>query len=161
MKKLDDEGYRSLAIVLVHSYTFPDSDRERLIGRFHPHLRICPTLTHDQNGTRGVSSTADAYLTSILRKYLDGFFNGFDAKLKYWVLELNLWELMEVYIVVDLNNFSGLKSILSGPAGGVVGYVLTSWEKYPVIGFVVISFHCTFFEGSKHVTHFRTSSLLG
>ena len=36
-----------------------------------------------------------------------------------------------------LQNFSGLKSILSGPAGGVVGYALTSWDKEnpaPVIG---------------------------
>jgi len=36
-------------------------------------------------------------------------------------------------------NFSGLKSVLSGPAGGVVGYALTSWDgekKVPVIGFV-------------------------
>jgi hypothetical protein len=48
--------------------------------------------------------------------------------------------------LVDLNNFYGLKSILSGPAGGVVGYVLTSWdekEKHPIIGFV-ISFLYTF-----------------
>jgi len=31
---------------------------------------------------RGVSSTADAYLTPILRDYLDGFFKGFDEKLR-------------------------------------------------------------------------------
>lgn len=33
-----------------------------------------------------------------------------------------------------------MKSILSGPAGGVVGYALTSWdaeEKAPIIGFDV------------------------
>ena len=41
--------------------------------------------------------------------------------------------------LVDVNNFSGLKSILSGPAGGVVGYALTSWDsrpgkRVPVIG---------------------------
>ncbi|WRT64281.1 uncharacterized protein IL334_001212 [Kwoniella shivajii] len=37
----------------------------------------------------------------------------------------------------DPQNFSGLKSILSGPAGGVVGCALTSWdeeERSPVIG---------------------------
>lgn len=37
----------------------------------------------------------------------------------------------------DVQNFSGLSSILSGPAGGVVGYALTSWdqnERAPVIG---------------------------
>ena len=28
----------------------------------------------------------------------------------------------------DQNNFSGLKSILDVPAGGVVGYILTSWD---------------------------------
>jgi hypothetical protein len=39
--------------------------------------------------------------------------------------------------LVDVNNFSGLKSILSGPAGGVVGFALTSYDeekKTPVIG---------------------------
>ena len=28
--------------------------------------------------------------------------------------------------LVDVDKFSGLKAILSGPAGGVVGYALTS-----------------------------------
>ena len=40
--------------------------------------------------------------------------------------------------LVDVDLFSGLKSILSGPAGGVVGYALTSYDpetKTPVIGF--------------------------
>ena len=148
LKKLYDEGYRSLAIVLVHSYTFPDHERligsiARSVGFTHisesaqllPMIKMVP---------RGVSSTADAYLTPILREYLDGFFNGFDAKLKDGSLQTPRVEFMgSDGGLVDLNNFSGLKSILSGPAGGVVGYVLTSWdekEKHPIIGFV-ISFH--------------------
>lgn len=39
--------------------------------------------------------------------------------------------------LTDVKTFSGLKSILSGPAGGVVGCALTSWDderKTPVIG---------------------------
>jgi len=90
---------------------------------------------------RGVSSTADAYLTPILREYLDGFFNGFDEKLKDGRLRSPRVEFMgSDGGLVDLNNFSGLKSILSGPAGGVVGYALTSWdekEKHPIIGFAI------------------------
>ena len=46
--------------------------------------------------------------------------------------------------LVDLNNFSGLKSILSGPAGGVVGYALTSWDeerKIPIIGCVSVAYY--------------------
>jgi Hydantoinase/oxoprolinase len=40
--------------------------------------------------------------------------------------------------LVDVSKFSGLRAILSGPAGGVVGYALTSYDpetKIPVIGF--------------------------
>jgi 5-oxoprolinase (ATP-hydrolysing) len=40
--------------------------------------------------------------------------------------------------LVDVSRFSGLRAILSGPAGGVVGYALTSYDpetKIPVIGF--------------------------
>ena len=87
---------------------------------------------------RGVSSTADAYLTPILRNYLDGFFDGFDEKLRDGRLRSPRVEFMgSDGGLLDLQNFSGLKSILSGPAGGVVGYALTSWDekrKQPIIG---------------------------
>jgi 5-oxoprolinase (ATP-hydrolysing) len=142
LQKLYNEGYRSLAIVLVHSYTFPDHERllgsiARKVGFTHvsesaqllPMIKMVP---------RGVSSTADAYLTPILRGYLDGFFSGFDAKLKDGTLRSPRVEFMgSDGGLLDLNNFSGLKSILSGPAGGVVGYALTSWDeklRHPIIG---------------------------
>jgi N-methylhydantoinase A/oxoprolinase/acetone carboxylase beta subunit len=40
--------------------------------------------------------------------------------------------------LVDFRRFSGLRAILSGPAGGVVGYAQTSFDKdkgKPIIGF--------------------------
>jgi 5-oxoprolinase (ATP-hydrolysing) len=40
-----------------------------------------------------------------------------------------------------VRTFSGLRSILSGPAGGVVGCALTSWDeerRIPVIGFDMV-----------------------
>jgi 5-oxoprolinase (ATP-hydrolysing) len=101
---------------------------------------------------RGVSSTADAYLTPILKEYLDGFFSGFDEGLKagglfYSPRPIFTWltivegpasnggkraarvEFMSSDGgLVDFRNFSGLKSILSGPAGGVVGYALTTYD---------------------------------
>ena len=89
---------------------------------------------------RGVSSTADAYLTPILMEYLDGFFGGFDEQLRDGRVKSPRVEFMgSDGGLLDLSNFSGLKSILSGPAGGVVGYALTSWDderKQPIIGFV-------------------------
>ncbi|KAJ3902309.1 5-oxoprolinase [Lentinula edodes] len=142
LQALYDEGYRSIAIVLVHSYTYPEHERfvgsiARSIGFEHvsesaqllPMIKMVP---------RGVSSTADAYLTPILRDYLNGFFSGFDEKLKDGRLKSPRVEFMgSDGGLVDYQWFSGLKSILSGPAGGVVGYALTSWDetrKRPIIG---------------------------
>lgn len=70
----------------------------------------------------------------MLREYLDGFFKGFDGKDK-----LKVEFMASNGGLVDLDNFEGLKSILSGPAGGVVGYALTSWDeevKKPIIGLI-------------------------
>jgi 5-oxoprolinase (ATP-hydrolysing) len=48
--------------------------------------------------------------------------------------------------LVSYSKFSGLRAILSGPAGGVVGFSRTSYEKddgVPVIGFDMVRFHAT------------------
>ncbi|KAK2467578.1 hypothetical protein APHAL10511_000433 [Amanita phalloides] len=168
LERLYREGYRSLAIVLVHSYTYPDHERlvgnlARSIGFTHvsesaallPMIKMVP---------RGVSSTADAYLTPILKDYLDGFFQGFDDKLK----DVNVASPRVEFMssdggLVDLRNFSGLKSILSGPAGGVVGYALTSWDKEdgrPVIGLDVggTSTDVSRFDGRYEVVYETTTA---
>ncbi|KAH6902566.1 5-oxoprolinase [Coprinopsis sp. MPI-PUGE-AT-0042] len=138
LQALYDRGYRSLAIVLVHSYTFPDHEKlvgeiARQVGFTHvsessallPMIKMVP---------RGVSSTADAYLTPILKDYLDGFFSGFDEGLKAGPAPSGSKRAARVEFMssdgglVDFRNFSGLKSILSGPAGGVVGYALTTYD---------------------------------
>ncbi|KAG8934128.1 hypothetical protein FRC02_010505 [Tulasnella sp. 418] len=142
LQKLYDSGYRSIAVCLVHSYTF--STHELLIGSIakdvgFEHISLSSQLLPMiKMVPRGVSSTADAYLTPILRQYLDGFFSGFDDQLRIGGVETARVEFMASDGgLLDLDNFSGLKSILSGPAGGVVGYALTSWDeesKTPIIG---------------------------
>lgn len=142
LQKLYDDGFRSVAIVLVHSYTYPNHEQEvgdiaRAIG-FTQVSQSASLLPMIKMVPRGVSSTADAYLTPVLREYLDGFFSGFDAKLKDGSLRSPRVEFMgSDGGLLNLDNFSGLKSILSGPAGGVVGYALTSWDenkRHPIIG---------------------------
>ncbi|KAH7910412.1 Hydantoinase/oxoprolinase-domain-containing protein [Hygrophoropsis aurantiaca] len=168
LQRLYESGYRSLAIVFVHSYTYPDHEVQvgklaREIGftqvsessQLLPMIKMVP---------RGVSSTADAYLTPILREYLDGFFNGFDAKLKDGKVKSPRVEFMgSDGGLLDLDNFSGLKSILSGPAGGVVGYALTSWDqqrKYPIIGLDVggTSTDVSRFDGRYEVVYETTTA---
>ncbi|KAH9003327.1 5-oxoprolinase [Lactarius hatsudake] len=134
LQKLYDDGYRSVAVVLAHSYTFPE--HELLIGKVASDLgfehislssQLLPMI---KMVPRGASATADAYLTPILRTYLDGFFAGF--------VQLPRVEFMSSDGgLVDASGFSGLKTVLSGPAGGVVGYARTSWDekrKTPIIG---------------------------
>jgi hypothetical protein len=136
MQRLYDDGYRSVAVVLAHSYTFPD--HELLVGKVASSLgfehislssQLLPMI---KLVPRGASATADAYLTPILRAYLDGFFSGFSQlpRIEFMSSDGGL---------VDASRFSGLKTTLSGPAGGVVGYARTSWDekrKTPIIGSV-------------------------
>ncbi len=136
-----DEGYRAVAVCLAHSYTFPE--HELIVGRLarevgFEHVSLSSQLLPVIKMTpRGQSTTADAYLTPILKEYLRGFYAGFEGgedgalRVEFMGSDGGL---------VELKHFSGLKSILSGPAGGVVGYALTSWdeeEKAPIIGFDV------------------------
>ncbi|KIR74928.1 cytoplasmic protein [Cryptococcus deuterogattii CA1014] len=138
LQNLYNDGYRSIAVCLAHSYTFPD--HELAIGKIakevgFPHVSLSSQLLPMIKMTsRGQSTTADAYLTPILRDYLDGFYSGFEGG-KDGSLYVEF--MGSDGGLVDLKNFSGLKSILSGPAGGVVGCALTSWdkdEKIPIIG---------------------------
>ncbi|KAG1745101.1 Hydantoinase/oxoprolinase-domain-containing protein [Suillus paluster] len=168
LQRLYDAGYRSLAIVLVHSYTFPEHEIQ--LGRLAREVGFTQVSESSQllpmikMVPRGVSSTADAYLTPILREYLDGFFHGFDAKLKDGRIQSPRVEFMgSDGGLLDLNNFSGLKSILSGPAGGVVGYALTSWDvkrKYPIIGLDVggTSTDVSRFDGRYEVVYETTTA---
>jgi 5-oxoprolinase (ATP-hydrolysing) len=139
LQQLYDDGYRSVAVVLAHSYTFPE--HELLVGKVASDLgfehislssQLLPMI---KMVPRGASATADAYLTPILRSYLDGFFAGFAQPpcVEFMSSDGGL---------VDVSGFSGLKTVLSGPAGGVVGYARTSWDKKrktPIIGSVFVS----------------------
>ncbi|KAG8873489.1 hypothetical protein FRB97_006720 [Tulasnella sp. 331] len=146
----DNQGYTSIAVVLAHSYTYPT--HELLLGKMaekagFKHISLSSQLLPMiKMVPRGVSSTADAYLTPVLKAYLDGFFQGFDDRLRGGgkTDESNKAKhnprvefMTSDGGLLDLDHFSGLKSILSGPAGGVVGYALTTWdeeERAPVIG---------------------------
>ncbi|KAG9295775.1 hypothetical protein G9A89_009003 [Geosiphon pyriformis] len=139
LKRLYEDGYRSVAICLMHSYTFPE--HERLLGQVasslgYTHISLSSAIMPMiKIVPRGTSSTADAYLTPCIRKYVDGFISGFDEHL---VANARLEFMQSDGGLVPVNKFSGFRAILSGPAAGVVGYALTSYSKkenLPVIGF--------------------------
>lgn len=139
LQLLWDEGYRSIAVVLLHSYTFPE--HEKLIGQAASEMGFSVAISSELQPMikavpRGMSATADAYLTPIIREYVDSISSNFIGGLAFGSTRCEFMQ--SDGGLVDFRKFSGLKAILSGPAGGVVGYAETSWdddEQIPVIGF--------------------------
>jgi 5-oxoprolinase (ATP-hydrolysing) len=139
LQQLWSEGFRSAAVVFVHAYAFPD--HELLVGRLALKMGFSVTLSSEVQPMinvvpRGMSAVADAYLTPIIKQYISSisanFRGGFESaatRVEFMQSDGGL---------ADYRKFSGLKAILSGPAGGVVGYAQTSWddeERCPIIGF--------------------------
>lgn len=141
LQALFDKGVRALAITLLHSYTYPEHELQLAelaseIGFSQISLssQIFPMI---KAISRGYSATADAYLTPLTRAYVDGFRKGFvgdleaegGARCEFMQSDGGL---------VGWQSFSGLKAILSGPAGGVVGMSRTCFDeerRTPIIGF--------------------------
>ncbi|KAH8170577.1 hydantoinase b/oxoprolinase domain-containing protein [Sarocladium implicatum] len=149
LQSVYDSGIRSIAVCLMHGYTFPD--HEKLIGDIARDIGFEHiSLSHElmpmiKLVSRATSVCADAYLTPAIRKYIDGFSSGFEGGLGTRSVKEEKGtrgarcEFMQSDGgLVDVEKFTGLKAILSGPAGGVVGYAMTSYDhdtKTPVIGF--------------------------
>lgn len=149
LQELYDDGFRSIAVCLLHGYTFPN--HEALIGRLAQEMGfVHVSLSHDlmpmiKLVPRATSVCADAYLTPEIKNYTAGFQAGFEGRLGTRSMTSEngakgtRCEFMQSDGgLVDIDRFSGLRAILSGPAGGVVGYALTSYDpktNIPVIGF--------------------------
>ncbi|WWD16935.1 hypothetical protein CI109_101367 [Kwoniella shandongensis] len=140
LKSLYEEGYRSLAIVLAHSYLY--SDDEQRIAELARNMGFDNvSVSSDIEAkigfiARGQSTTADAYLTPEVKRYLQGFAKGFANKLEDAQCRVSFMQ--SDGALADFKKFSGLRAILSGPAGGVVGFARTSYdplEGSPVVGF--------------------------
>lgn len=123
-------GIRSCAIVLMHSYRYPQHE-EQILALAQEIGFIQISVSHQVSPlmklvSRGDTTVVDAYLSPILRRYIDQVASQLNTDLS---LELNPIKLMFMQSNGGLTNaqkFQGKDSILSGPAGGIVGAVQTS-----------------------------------
>ena len=76
---------------------------------------------------RGGTTCVDAYLTPVIKRYLHSFAKGFDEGLSN---NVNVSFMQSDGGLTPMKSFLGNKAILSGPAGGVVGYAITSSMDY-------------------------------
>jgi len=139
LMKIYQNGIRGIAVVLMHGYFF--QDHEKLIGDLAAKIGFEQiSLSHEVIPSvkivdRGDTTCVDAYLTPHIKNYINGFRRGFKNKLKD---RTPLHFMQSDGGLVRADHFKGSSAILSGPAGGVVGYSRTTSEIIdgkPIIGF--------------------------
>ena len=133
LQRLLSKNITSIAVALAHSYSFTEHETQvkqlaqelgfkhiSLSSEIMPMTKLVP---------RASTATVDAYLTPKIQEYISGFCSGFDE---------NLANVKVLFMQSDgglapVGEFIGSRAILSGPAGGVIGFSQTS--PSPVIGF--------------------------
>ncbi|HHH40016.1 MAG TPA: 5-oxoprolinase, partial [Sedimenticola sp.] len=122
-----DRGLRSVAIVFMHGYRYPVHEqavaaiaRETGFTQVSVSHAVSPLL---KLVGRGDTTVVDAYLSPILRRYVDRV----AAQLQGMTGEGGgLMFMQSNGGLTDAHRFQGKDAILSGPAGGVVGMVRTA-----------------------------------
>jgi 5-oxoprolinase (ATP-hydrolysing) len=128
-----DAGLRSLAIVFMHGYRY--GEHEAAVAAIAREIGFTQVSVSHQVSpmmklvARGDTTVVDAYLSPILRRYVDQVASELPG--------VNLQFMQSNGGLADARAFQGKDSILSGPAGGIVGMVrasrLAGFER--VIGF--------------------------
>lgn len=121
---------RTLALSLLHSYAFPE--HESRIAEIARTIGFQVSVSHQLQPMIGMvnrtsSTVADAYLSPVINEYIESFGTGFEGGLDAFGNKLLFMQsnggLCPWY------KFTGLKAILSGPAGGMVGYGETCYDS--------------------------------
>ncbi len=117
-----EKGFRAVAIVCMHGYRFPGHEKRiaeiaREIGftQISASHEVSPLI---KIVGRGDTTVVDAYLSPILRAYVD--------RVAAELGDVRLMFMQSNGGLVDAHRFQGKDAILSGPAGGIVGAVKTA-----------------------------------
>ena len=121
-----DLGIRSCAIAFIHGYRYPDHENQvaalaEAIGftQISVSHQVSPLM---KLVSRGDTTVVDAYLSPILRRYVDQV----SSQLSTSGQPCQLMFMQSNGGLIQAEQFQGKNSILSGPAGGIVGAVQTS-----------------------------------
>lgn len=121
---------KTVALCLLHSYTYPE--HELKVAEIAKKIGFQVSVSHELQPMIGMvnrlsSTVADAYLSPIINNYIQGFGEGFEGGLPAFGNKLLFMQsnggLCPWY------KFTGLKAILSGPAGGMVGFGETCYDS--------------------------------
>jgi 5-oxoprolinase (ATP-hydrolysing) len=128
-----DAGFRSIAIVFMHAYRYPRHEQEAArLARAMGFTQV--SASHETSPMmklvgRGDTTVVDAYLSPLLRRYVDGIAHHLSG--------VRLMFMQSSGGLTAADQFQGKDSILSGPAGGIVGMARTAEAAgvHQMIGF--------------------------
>jgi len=122
MQAAFDAGIRSCAIVFMHGYRWPAHEQAAAaIARDIGYPQV--SVSHEVSPlmklvSRGDTTVVDAYLSPILRRYVDQVAGQMPG--------VRLFFMQSSGGLTEAHHFQGKDAILSGPAGGIVGMVRTA-----------------------------------
>ncbi|MEA3047613.1 MAG: hypothetical protein QOJ53_1945, partial [Sphingomonadales bacterium] len=118
-----DAGYRALAIVLMHGWRW--TAHEAALAQMARAIGFAQvSASHEVEPLikligRGDTAVVDAYLSPVLRLYVDKVVAGLKGAGRLFFMQSNGG-------LTDAAQFRGKDAILSGPAGGIVGMAKTA-----------------------------------
>lgn len=121
-----DAGLRSVAILLMHSYKFPE--HEKKLAKLAKEIGYTQISASHQSSPlikfvpRGDTTVIDAYLSPILHHYT----NKVASNLGLPASNIDLSFMTSSGGLTSHDKFDGKDAILSGPAGGIVGAAKTA-----------------------------------
>lgn len=117
LQQVHAQGIRSVAIVLMHAYKNPQHEqRVAAMARQMGFTQV--SVSHEVSPliryvARGDTTVVDAYLSPVLRRYVDRVAAALPG--------VRLQFMQSSGGLTDAHAFQGKDSVLSGPAGGIVG----------------------------------------
>ena len=118
LQELKEQGIESVAICLLHSFSNPAHEqlveqaaRDVGFSEISTSSRLSPLI---KIVSRGDTTVMDAYLNPVLRQYV--------GRLREALGESRLTIMTSAGGLVGAERFVGKDSVLSGPAGGVIGF---------------------------------------
>jgi 5-oxoprolinase (ATP-hydrolysing) len=122
-----DDGIRAVAVAFLHGYRH--RDHERSVGEICAQIGFTQvSLSHESSPliklvSRGDTTVVDAYLSPILRRYVEQVAEDLSVK---GGRGPQLMFMQSNGGLTDAKLFQGKDAILSGPAGGVVGMTMSA-----------------------------------
>ena len=133
LRRAHEDGFRAVAVACMHSHLHPA--HERAIGKLAEQIGFSQVSLSSEVSPlmklvpRGDTSVVDAYLSPVLRRYVDQVADQMRG--------VRLMFMQSNGGLAEAGHFRGKDAILSGPAGGIVGMArvsqLAGYDK--VIGF--------------------------